>query len=205
MQASARGLVERVELPTRVFRADTDTNLRRAATEAQRPLAVLDHELRGYQDLLEAGEKGREKIADPRWEASYDLAVGRVLAMRVRAYGYNAMLAAMKSSPKTFEKDGNNEWHLNPAEEIATGPQVRKMAEKARELLTRVTERHAGTPWAALAQRELSQPFGWEWSEHRNERYEVENGMQGEQARLLFEEEQERKREAEKKVVLPKL
>ena len=36
------------------------------------------------------------------------------------------------------------------------------------EYLNRVVDDHAGTPWALLAERELSAPMGWGWTEaHR--------------------------------------
>ena len=87
--------------------------------------------------------------------------------MRVRAYGYNAMLAEMKSSPKTFEKPGSNQWELIPAEEVAAGATVRRMHKKAIEYLTRVIDEHPGTPWAYLASVELGDPLGWDWKENK--------------------------------------
>ena len=53
--------------------------------------------------------------------------MGRVLAMRVRAFGYNAMLAEMKSNPRSFEKKGNNKWELKPSDDINAGATVRKL------------------------------------------------------------------------------
>ena len=73
----------------------------------------------------------------------------------------------MKSTPKTFEKQGSNRWRLVPSKEIAGGPTVRKIAKKAEEYLTRVIDEHPGTPWAMLAERELGTPMGWEWKEYR--------------------------------------
>ncbi len=46
--------------------------------------------------VLEQGEKHRDKLDSDRWRASFDLAMGRVLAMRVRAFGYNSVLAEMR-------------------------------------------------------------------------------------------------------------
>jgi hypothetical protein len=90
----------------------------------------------------------------------YDLAMGRILAMRVRAYGYNSLLAEMKSSPKRFEKDGSNQWMLQPSEKIEGGANVPKMHDKS----TFVSQpHHRGTsrhPWAFLAKIELSEPLG---------------------------------------------
>src|SRR5690606_41532269 len=59
------------------------------STEAQKPLAVLDYQLNELMNVLEKGVKDREKLTEPRWRASFDLSVGRVLAMRARSLGYN--------------------------------------------------------------------------------------------------------------------
>lgn len=153
--------------PQLAFRADSDTVLRQEITEAQKPAAVFDYQLIEMSTMLEQGEKDRDKLTDFRWRASYDLAMGRVLAMRVRAFGYNTVLAEMKSTPKSFEKQGSNRWRLVPSREIEGGPTVKKLAKKAKEYLMRVIDDHPGTPWALLAERELSQELGWAWQEYR--------------------------------------
>lgn len=155
-----------IPIPLLKFRADNDNVLRRSVTEAQKPLARLDYFLGQLTSLLELGEKDRAKLDSDRWRAAYDLAMGRSLAMRVRAYGYNAMLAEMKSNPRTFEKPGSNQWELVPADEVAAGATVRRMHKKALEYLTRVVDEHPDTPWAYLASVELSDPLGWGWKEN---------------------------------------
>lgn len=157
--------VTSIPLPTTVFPAENDNVLRTNITEAQRPQADLDYKLDAILKKLEAGEKDRVKITEPRWRAVYDLAIGRVLAMRVRSYGYNMMLAEMKASPKKFEKAGNNQWRLQPSKEISSGPATKKLANRAQEYLKRVIDEHSGTPWAILAELEYKTPMGWEWHE----------------------------------------
>ncbi len=157
--------VERIEAPAVAFRADRDEILRTELTEAQKPLAVLDYRLGQMLGALEQGVKFRDTIKEPRWQASFDLALGRALAIRARAYGYNVMLAEMKSSPKTFSDKKFNQWRLVPSEQIESGPQVKKLADTSRQYLQRVIDEHAGTPWAMIAKHELSQPLGWEWKE----------------------------------------
>ena len=75
--------------PQLSFRADTDNVLRREITAAQRPLAKLDYRLKELESVISLGIKDREKLKSPRWPASFDLAIGRLSAWRVRAYGYN--------------------------------------------------------------------------------------------------------------------
>ena len=94
--------------------------------------------------------------------------MGRVLAVKVRAEGYNAMLAMAKTKLK-FENAENNIWNLEPADDIVTGSQAQKLAEKAKFYLNRVIEEHPDTPWALLAAKELETPIGWKWIESRQE------------------------------------
>ncbi|MBI1346202.1 VWA domain-containing protein [bacterium] len=157
--------VESIPVPTTFFPAENDNVLRVAVSEAQKPLAVLDYRLDELLQGLQVGEKDRAKITEPRWRAVYDLALGRVLAMKARSFGYNMMLAEMKSSPKKFETEGNNSWRLVPSKDIASGPATKKLAKQAEELLKRVIDEHSGTPWAKLAELEYQTPMGWEWKE----------------------------------------
>jgi hypothetical protein len=91
--------------------------------------------------------------------------MGRALALQARAMGYNIMLAQMKVSPKTFEKEGNNTWTLQASGDVQTGPMIRKIVTKATEYLSRVVDNHQGTPWAYLAELELERQMGWSWEE----------------------------------------
>ena len=195
--------------PQLTFRADNDNILRQELTRAQEPAAVFDGELQQMESMLTVGEKDREKLTTPRWRASYDLAIGRVLALRARAYGYNLVLAEMKVTPKPFEKPGSNRWRLAPSKEIAGGPPVRKLAKKAEEYLTRVIDEHPGTPWALLAERELSVPMGWEWQEFREaSQANMQNANNNPNLLQLIEEQkkkEQQKKAAEKKRVKPNL
>ncbi len=197
--------------PETLFRAYNDNILREELREAQKPVAEINYKLNQMFSILSAGEKGRANISDARWQASFDLAMGRLLAMRVRMEGYNRMLAAMSVSPRSFQDPQNNMWRLVPSDEVDTGPTMRKAAEQAREYLKRVIDEHPGTPWALLAEKELSQPLGWSWKEERR----TVPGMEGrnlsdeERVRLLLAEderrEQERQRRRSQPRELPKL
>ncbi|MEN9555148.1 MAG: hypothetical protein RLZZ232_1434, partial [Planctomycetota bacterium] len=148
--AAQLAVTEPVPIPQRTFQANNDNILREQITEAQKPLAVLDYFLTRVHEALDMGEKHRDKLDTDRWRAQYDLAMGRILAMRVRAFGYNAVLAEMKSSPKRFEKAESNQWILEPSDEIQGAANVRKMHDKALIYLNRVIDEHPGTPWAFL-------------------------------------------------------
>lgn len=164
-QAALVGPPEKMPRPQLVFRADNDNTLRQQITEAQKPLAELDYRLTEMHTLLEAGERDRSRLDTPRWRASFDLAMGRVLAMRARALGYNLMLADMKVSPRPFQNATDNTWRIEPASEEKSPSRVQGFAKRAREYLQGVMEDHRGTQWEALAREELDSPMGWDWHE----------------------------------------
>jgi len=132
-------------------------------TTAQRAAAFLQPKIDQVCQILLEGEADREQLRSPRWKAGYDLALGRALATQIRTAGYNSMLALAKQG-MPFQKEENNTWVLTADDSYATSS-IEKLAGKAREILERVEEEHAETPWAWLAQRELRTPLGWRWRE----------------------------------------
>ena len=76
--------------------------------------------------------------------------MGRVMAAKVRAEGYNAMLATAKRGLK-FTNPKNNTWILQSADEFSTGSQLAKAGEQAKTYLDRVVKEHPDTPWSMLA------------------------------------------------------
>ncbi len=188
--------VRNLPVPVMVFGAYNDNVLRGEIIEAQKPVAVVDNEIKRLLSALETGEKDREKIREPRWRAAYDLAMGRLLALRARYFGYNNMLAAMRSTPKAFAQPTSNEWRLVPSPQVDS-IDVKKISEKSKKYLQRVIDEHTGTPWAMLAERELRLDMGWTWQESSRP---VPPGMDArglddeEVARLLLAQEEEMKK-----------
>ncbi len=133
-------------------------------TRAQQQAAKLEPMLVRMAQTLDPGLKFREQESSLRWKAGYDLAMGRVLAQKVRTETYNAMLAKAKRG-MPFEKEKNNTWVLEPSDEISVGSKWAREADTARELLKSVVSEHDGTPWALLASNELKVPIGWKWRE----------------------------------------
>jgi hypothetical protein len=143
---------------------ESEAQLARDLTEAQKDAARIQPALEQLDQLLKTGADDRSKEIVPRWQAGYDLALGRVLANKVRTEGYNARLAEAKRGLK-FRDERSNTWQLNPSNDVPSGGRLPADAQQAREYLLRVTREHEGTPWALLAQRELDQPLGWTWEE----------------------------------------
>lgn len=168
IQAAKATKLESVPLPQLSFAAYNDNILRERITEAQKPAAELIYKIDRLVEVLRQGEKDRDKVTEPRWRAAYDLAIGRALAMKVRSFGYNKMLADMKGTPKTFEKKESNEWRIEPSKTINAGQDVKKLERLAAMYLKRVIDENAGTPWEMIAQKEYTTPMGWEWKEYKN-------------------------------------
>jgi hypothetical protein len=150
--------------PTTDFHKEEEARMNRVISQAQQAAAIPQRELEALQETLAAGEADRAKLTRPRWQAAFDLAYGRACAARARNDGYNYMLAVLKNG-KTFAKPQSTIWSLKPAEGIAGNSGLDKMAKNAKTYLERVVKEHAGTPWAAMAARELESPCGWEWTE----------------------------------------
>ena len=74
--------------------------------EAQKAAAKLEPKVAALHDTLKLGEADRKQETSLRWQAGYDLAIGRVMAVRVRTEAYNAMLAKAKRGMK-FKNEKN--------------------------------------------------------------------------------------------------
>jgi hypothetical protein len=164
IQAAQIARVGTLDKPKQVFIKRDEALFVRDLTLAQQESARLAPELVNLCTLLAEGEKSRSKETSPRWLASFDLSYGTAVAAKVRAEAYNAMLAKAKRG-MNFEKPESNTWNLMPTDKISVDSKLDKEAKQATELLRSVAEKHKGTPWALLAERELSHQLGWEWSE----------------------------------------
>ncbi len=165
VQAAAGSLqLNPMESPTLRFVKSDEAAFANALSAAQQPAAALEPKINQLYEMLKQGEADREKETVLRWQAGYDLAIGRVLAVKVRTETYNAMLATAKRGLKPKDPK-NNTWTLKPSDEITVGSQYAKIAERARLYLERVVNEHPDTPWAMLAARELKDPLGWTWEE----------------------------------------
>ena len=114
--------------------------------------------------VLAPGEADREKLTSPRWQAEFDLAMGRVLATE----GPARRLQLDDRRPQARQdlpERRQHEWILEAADAFETESTIRKMAERAKMYLERVVKDHPGTPWAKIAEEELKNPLGWTWKE----------------------------------------
>lgn len=163
VQAAQLSWTSPLEDIRRRFPKRDESQLATSLSVAQRDAAVRKPKLDRIYQTLQAGEADREKLRRPRWQVGYDLAMGRAIAAKVRNDGYNAMLAKAKQGME-FTDEEKNTWILSTDEEFPNSS-LERLADKAEFYLRRVLEDHADTPWAKLAERELSNPLGWRWDE----------------------------------------
>jgi hypothetical protein len=165
VEAAKNAEINPMESPTMTFPRENDGDLARLLGLAQRDAALLLVNVDRIYDVLEKGRPDRPKIEEKRWQAGYDLALGRILALKVRTDAYNSMLGQAKAGMK-FQNPNSDTWQLVPADDVSgVDSRTQKLAGQAREFLEKVVAEHPGTPWALLAAEELETPLGYRWEE----------------------------------------
>lgn len=164
VEAAQMSWVAPMARPQLVFPKLNDAELAKQLTKAQQAAAVLEPKVEKLYETLKAGQNDRSRLTRPRWQAGYDLSMGRVLALKVRTQSYNAMLAKAKQG-MGFETPQSDTWNLVPSSNVGVSAALEKQAKEGKQYLERVVRDHAGTPWARLAEKELAEPFGWKWEE----------------------------------------
>lgn len=163
---AARGTeLSPMEEPTMQFPRRNDGELAQLLGEAQKVAAKIEPKIDAVYATLLEGLRDRDQLDEKRWQAGFDLAMGRVLAIKVRTEAYNRMLAQAKGG-MAFQREDSDTWELAPDEDISqVGSQLQKLAIEAHDYLQRVVREHPGTPWALLAEDELRIPLGYVWRE----------------------------------------
>ena len=143
--------------------APTGDNFQDELREAQESVAYNLHVVELALSTL-ADESLQEQYhaeVSPRWRAWYDLTMGRLLAMYVRSMEYNWACAVMKGKGSDFVNTKSNRWKFQADDQLNYGTLTERRASEAKEFLERCLAENEGTPWAAIAQRELRYPFGF--------------------------------------------
>lgn len=165
---AAAGMYEvpQMVLPETIFPRKSDGEFVALLGEAQKTAASLQPKIDALYAMLKTGLPDRDRLREKRWQAGYDLALGRVSAAKVRTDAYNKMLAKAKQGLK-FQNPKSDTWILEPSLEVDVDSATGKLAEQAIALLEGVLRQHPGTPWALLAAEELRIPLGYRWVEDR--------------------------------------
>lgn len=167
VQAAQMSWLAQMDQPRRRFVRRNEAVLANDLTEAQKDAARLEPKINAIVEVLKLGELDRAKEDVLRWQAGYDLAMGRALAVKARAEAYNELLAEAK---RGFKFTGNNNTLMLEPLKATDGfdhlsSKVGRSAQSAKEYLERVIEEHPGTPWALLARQELDTSLAWRWKE----------------------------------------
>ncbi len=165
VEAARSSQIAPMDAPRMSFPREDDAALALSLGESQKAAARLQPKIDALLATLAAGAADRDTIKEKRWQAGYDLAMGRVLALKIRTDAYNIILAQAKSGMK-FKNPKSDTWMLAPSDDVsAAGSQTDKLAKQARMYLERVVREHPGTPWALIADKELQTPLGYAWAE----------------------------------------
>lgn len=150
-----------VSLTTSFVKQD-EAKMKNALDVAQRPAARLLPEIEPLYNALKAGESDRKKLTGARWQAAYDVAMGRVLAIKAKYEGYNVMVAQLKQGKRPGGPDATM-YMMMPADSFSTDSTMDKLVKQSRKYLETVVKDHPGTPWEMMATREMGTLSGWEW------------------------------------------
>jgi hypothetical protein len=166
LEASRMVIDARFEPPRMAFEAGKGDQARftKDLTNAQQKAAKPEDDIRKIYQRLAEGEADRAQLKSPRWQAAYDLAMGRVAAAYARTRGYNKMVAQLKSG-KVFTDASHTMWELVPSDNFSGDSELNTLAKKSREYLNRVKDEHPYTPWGDIAVSELAFQPGWDWEE----------------------------------------
>jgi hypothetical protein len=204
LQAAQMSWVGQMETPALEFVKASEAEFGADLSEAQKTSAKLEPKVLALLQVLQLGEKDRKKELSPRWQAGFDLSMGRVLAAQVRTSSYNGMLAKAKRGLK-FKDTKNNTWLLEPDDDISVGSKLKRTGDEARTYLQRVIDDHPGTPWALLAKKELDVPLGWKWTEKFTDVSPDNNGGGGGNAGPATNDKKKMIKKGPPKRKLPKL
>lgn len=152
-------------MPSLTFPAAESPDFKEAMAQNQELAARVSYTVDEALVPINAALQYRDREPSRRWRAHYDLVRGRLLAVKIRCFEYNAICAKMKKEMPRFTKEKSNAWRLLPSGDVQSNAKAAEAAQDARQLLQQVVQEHPGTPWALLAQRELKDPFGLDWAE----------------------------------------
>lgn len=151
------------------FSAFTEGEFVEQLNNAQRFAALIEPKIDQVYNILKPVESSARSLKDKRWLASYNLAIGRILATKCRIELYNNMLAEAKSGLKKTDPK-NNLWTLEYSEDFATqNSQLNKTYKAAIKYLQSLLSDFPDTPWAFIAQQELNTPMGYRWKDSYKE------------------------------------
>ena len=158
------------------FTAYTEGEFVEQLNEAQKYSAKIEPQIDRIYTILKEVEPQSKSLDEKRWLASYNLAMGRILATKCRIELYNAMLAEAKTGLQKNDPK-NNLWNLEFDAEFTTkSSQLQKSYATAIKYLQSIVSDFPDTPWALVAQNELDTPMGYKWIDSYKEPLKMNDG-----------------------------
>ena len=158
------------------FTAYTEGEFVEQLNEAQKYSAKIEPQIDRIYTILKEVEPQSKSLDEKRWLASYNLAMGRILATKCRIELYNAMLAEAKTGLQKNDPK-NNLWNLEFDAEFTTkSSQLQKSYVAAIKYLQSIVSDFPDTPWALVAQNELDTPMGYKWIDSYKEPSKMNDG-----------------------------
>jgi len=158
------------------FTAYTEGEFVEQLNEAQKYSAKIEPQIDRIYTILKEVEPQSKSLDEKRWLASYNLAMGRILATKCRIELYNAMLAEAKTGLQKNDPK-NNLWNLEFDAEFTTkSSQLQKSYAAAIKYLQSIVSDFPDTPWALVAQNELDTPMGYKWIDSYKEPSKMNDG-----------------------------
>jgi hypothetical protein len=158
------------------FTAYTEGEFVEQLNEAQKYSAKIEPQIDRIYSILKEVESQSKSLDEKRWLASYNLAMGRILATKCRIELYNAMLAEAKTGLQKNDPK-NNLWNLEFDAEFTTkSSQLQKSYATAIKYLQSIVSDFPDTPWALVAQNELDTPMGYKWIDSYKEPPKMNDG-----------------------------
>lgn len=159
------------------FTAYTEGEFVEQLNDAQKFSAKIEPQIDRVYTILKEVESQSKSLSDKRWLASYNLAMGRILATKCRIELYNAMLAEAKTGLEKSDPK-NNIWSIELDQEFVTkSSQLQKSYTLAVKYLQSVIDDFPNTPWALIAQNELDTPMGYKWVDSFKEAPKMNDGQ----------------------------
>ena len=158
------------------FTAYTEGEFVEQLNEAQKYSAKIEPQIDRIYTILKEVEPQSKSLDEKRWLASYNLAMGRILATKCRIELYNTMLAEAKTGLQKSDPK-NNLWNLEFDAEFTTkSSQLQKSYTTAIKYLQSIVSDFPDTPWALVAQNELDTPMGYKWIDSYKEPLKMNDG-----------------------------
>ena len=145
-----------------VFQTTLERDLRLEFERLQKTQILLDQaiEIMTSANSVRADRAGDQESL--RWQAWYDLNLGRLLAHSVRIAEYLNLAEKLMQNDLRAElfQRGMNQLRISGSSNLSTGRAGLQREKEARERLERVIRDHADTPWSQMAIWELEHEFG---------------------------------------------